>query len=166
MFFFARDDRFFTPTGTVKLQDIREWPISSRALFGISPEEVKKMDKKDRTMILSRHNLEITQTELARCREAIRNGKIWELAEERSHSSPQLRAAFLWVLDQLSFPDEGPIGESIMDIVASTNPIRKGGESMSHDIETRPHILHLQALIATRWKKKLRGHGGTVRKLM
>jgi len=149
---FARDDRFFTPTGTVKLQEIREWPISSRALFGLSPEEVKNMDKKDRTSLLSRHNLEITQAELARCREAIRNGKIWELAEERSHSSPQLRGAFLWVLDQLAFPDEGPIGESVLDIVASTNPVRKGGESMSHDIEMRPHILHLQALIATRWK--------------
>ena len=149
---FARDDRFFTPTGTVKLKEIREWPISSRALFGLSPEEVRKMDKNERTSILSRHNLEITQAELAKCREAIRTGKIWQLAEERSHCSPQLRGAFLWVLDQLAFPDEGPIGESIMDIIASTNPVRKGGERMSHDIELRPHILHLQALIATRWK--------------
>ena len=101
---FARDDRFFTPTGTVKLQEIREWPISSRALFGLSPEEVKNMDKKDRTSLLSRHNLEITQAELARCREAIRNGKIWELAEERSHSSPQLRAAFPVSYTHLTLP--------------------------------------------------------------
>lgn len=149
---FARDDRFFTPTGTVKLKGIREWPISSHALFGTTPEEVRKMEKKERTRILSRHNLEITQVELARCREAIRDGKIWELAEERSHSSPQLRGAFLWVLDQLEIPDEGPIGESIVDLLSSTNPVRKGGESMSHDIENRPHLLHLQALIATRWK--------------
>ena len=149
---FARDDRFFTPTGTVKLQEIREWPVSSRAFFGLTPEQVKNMDKEERTSILSRHNLEITQAELAKCREAIRSGKIWQLAEERSHSSPQLRVAFLWVLEQLAYPDEGPIGDSILDIISSTNPVRKGGENISHDIELRPHILHSQALIATRWK--------------
>ena len=136
----------------MKLQDIREWPISSRALFGLTPEQVKNMNKEQRTSILSRHNLEITQAELAKCREAIRNGKIWQLAEERSHSSPQLRVAFLWVLEQLAHPDEGPIGDCILDIISSTNPVRKGGENMSHDIELRPHILHSQALIATRWK--------------
>ena len=149
---FARDDRLLTPNGTVKLKDIIEWPISSRTLFGTSPEQVRNMDKNDRTILLSRHNLEITQAELSRCREAIRDGKIWQLAEQRSHSSPQLRTAFLWVLDQLADPDEGPVGESILDMISSTNPVRKGGESISHDIELRPHILHLQALLATRWK--------------
>ncbi|MFQ3343961.1 MAG: tRNA guanosine(15) transglycosylase TgtA [Candidatus Poseidoniales archaeon] len=149
---FARDDRLLSPTGTIKLQDINEWPISSNALFSTTPEEVKNMDKNERTSLLSRHNLEITQAELSRCRAAIRDGKIWQLAEQRSHCSPQLRTAFLWVLDQLNEAGEGPVGESILDIISSTNPVRKGGESLSHDIELRPHILHLQALLATRWK--------------
>ena len=149
---FARDDRLLTPTGTVKLNDIKEWPISSNALFGISPEQVKNMDKDKRTITLSRHNLEITQVELAKCREAVRSGKIWQLAEQRSHCSPQLRSAFLWIMDQLADPDDSPIGESIMNLISETNPVRKGGEEISHDIELRPHILHLQALLATRWR--------------
>ena len=58
------------------------------------PQEVRDMDAGDRSTILAKHNLEVTQSELAKCREAIRNGSIWQLAEKRSHSSPYLREAF------------------------------------------------------------------------
>ena len=57
------------------------------------------MDKKSRTALLARHNLEVTQRELSRCREAIRNGSIWNLAERRSHASPHLRKAFKQIIE-------------------------------------------------------------------
>jgi len=79
-------------------------------------------------------------------------GTIWQLAEQRSHSSPQLREAFEWILDQLDNPEEGPIGDTILELMGSSNPIRSGGEQISEDIEFRPHILHIQALLATRWR--------------
>ena len=149
---FARDDRLLTPTGTLKLEDLKEWPFSSRALFGTTPDQIRSMDKEEKTIILSHHNLEVTQGELARCREAIRSGTIWQLAEQRSHASPQLRDAFEWILDQLDNPDEGPIGDTILGLMGSSNPVRNGGELLSEDIEYRPHILHMQALLATRWR--------------
>ena len=149
---FARDGRLLTPDGTVKLADIVEWPISSKALFGTTPELVRSMDKEVRTRLLAQHNLEISQVELARCREAIRSGKIWQLAEQRSHSSPHLREAFVWLQDQMDDPDDGPVGEAILRLIASCDPLRGGGEPLGDDIEFRPHILHLQALLATRWR--------------
>ena len=149
---FARDDRILTPTGTLKLDDLKEWPFSSNALFGTTPAQVRSMNKEEKTILLSHHNLEVTQAELARCREAIRMGTIWQLAEQRSHSSPQLREAFEWILDQLDNPEEGPIGDTILELMGSSNPIRSGGEQISEDIEFRPHILHIQALLATRWR--------------
>ena len=149
---FARDDRLLTPEGTVKLGDIQEWPFNSHALFGTTPQGVREMDRDERSVILAKHNLEVTQSELARCREAIRNGTIWELAEKRSHSSPYLRDAFLWLQEQLDDPDDGPVGDSVLRMIASTNPLRGGGEGLSDDIELRPHILHIQALLATRWR--------------
>lgn len=149
---FARDNRLMTPTGTLKLANLTEWPISSSALFGKTPAEVRAMGDKERGVLIAHHNLEITQAELARCREAVRNGKIWQLAEQRSHASPQLREAFLWVISQMISPDEGPIGISSLRGIASTNPIRDGGENLSEDIEFRPHILHLKSLLATRWR--------------
>ncbi|RAH06843.1 MAG: tRNA guanosine(15) transglycosylase TgtA [Methanobacteriota archaeon] len=149
---FARDDRLLTPNGTVKLDNLNEWPLHSNALFGTTPGQLRSMDLDARSEILARHNLEITQAELARCREAIRTGKIWELAEQRSHSSPYLREAFLWVQEQLDDPDHGPVGDSILRLIASTDPLRGGGEALGEDIEYRPHILHIQALLATRWR--------------
>ena len=149
---FARDDRLLTPEGTVKLGDIQEWPFNSHALFGTTPQGVRDMDRDERSTILAKHNLEVTQSALARCREAIRNGTIWELAEKRSHASPYLREAFLWLQEQLDDPDDGPIGDSVLRIIASTNPLRGGGEGLGDEIEYRPHILHIQALLATRWR--------------
>ena len=149
---FARDDRLLTPNGTVKLGNLEEWPFSSNTLYGTTPEQVRSMDDEKRSTILAHHNLEVTQTELARCREAIRSGTIWQLAEQRSHSSPQLREAFVWLQDQMDNPDDGPIGESVLRLIASCDPLRDGGEPLGEDIEFRPHILHLQALLATRWK--------------
>ena len=149
---FARGGRLLTPTGTVRLEEIKEWPHQSSELFDWTPDEVRGLGPKEREKILARHNLEVTQSELARCREAIRNGKIWHLAEERSHSSAQLREAFLWVLEQLDDPDDGPVGISSMRMISSTNPVRSGGESLVDDIEERPHILHFKSLLAMRWR--------------
>jgi len=150
---FARDDRLLTPTGTVKLGELTEWPTHSTALFPHTPAEVRAMDKDARSILLAHHNLEITQAELARCREAVRKGTIWRLAEQRSRASPRLRTAFEWVIDQLEEPDEGPVGESALRVIAATNPVRGSNEHFDEDVDTRPHILHLNALLATRWRK-------------
>ncbi len=149
---FARDDRLLTPEGTVKLGELTEWPCHSSALLHHTPKEVREMEKEERSVLLSHHNLEITQVELARCREAIRNGTIWRLAEQRSHASPQLREAFEWVIEQLIDPDEGPVGQSALRIISSTNPVRGTAEHFGNDIDYRPHLLHLNAMLATRWR--------------
>ena len=78
---FARDDRLLTPNGTVKLGSLEEWPVSSNALFDTTPDQVRSMGDEERSTLLAHHNLEVTQSELARCREAIRSGTIWQLAE-------------------------------------------------------------------------------------
>jgi len=149
---FARDDRILSPHGTFKLEGLSEWPIHSMSLFGHTPEQVREMGAEERSTLLAHHNLEITQAELARCREAIRDNSIWQLAERRSHASPHLRDAFEWVLEQLEDVPDGPVGDSALELLASTDPLRKGGERLSEDIGTRPHILHLHALLSLRWK--------------
>ena len=37
-------------------------------------------------------------------------------------------------------------------MLASTNPVRMGREDLSEDIGSRPHILHLHALLSMRWR--------------
>ena len=94
---FARDGRILTPWGTEKLEELHEWPLMMPCISTVTPEEVKKLDKQAKMELLSKYNLEITLAELARCRQAVRDGNIWRLVEQRSHQHPALRDAYLWL---------------------------------------------------------------------
>lgn len=134
---FAKDDRMLTPTGTVKLAELNEWPHLSPALWGKTPEDVRQLTKEERVELLARHNLQATAAELARCREAIRNDTIWNLVEERSHTNAELRAATLWLYDNI--PD---------DLIHNSPSCRQGGVKFSSELECHPRIIN-----ANRWLK-------------
>ena len=124
---FARDDRMLMPWGTVKLGDLDEFPISTAALSGHTPASVLSLPDDARCELLARHNLEVTASELARCRQAVRDGTIWKLVEERSHTNASLREATEYLYANM------PEG-----LVAATNPLRNGGVRMSQDLPTSP----------------------------
>ncbi len=128
---FAKDDRLLTPTGTIKLGDIQEWPHLSPALFSITPAQVRDLPKGEKIELLARHNLHVTAAELARCREAIRNDKLWDLVEQRSHANPELREATLWLYENMP-----------ADLVLNTPPCRAGGIQWSTDVDMHPRIVH------------------------
>ncbi len=83
---FARDGRILTPEGTVKLENVNEWPFQSNSLFGTTPEEIRKMEVEERSEILARNNIEVNQSELSRCLDEIRSVTILEISEHRSHA--------------------------------------------------------------------------------
>ena len=173
---FARDGRLLTPWGTEKLADLDEWPMIMPAVAHYSPNEIREMDKGERTIIISRYNLEVTLQELSRCRQAIRDGTIWRLAEKRSHEHPALREAFLWLTTNPSFAKMKPL---ILDEIIASQEIgkergrwednwnwlvnsqttpRTGGESWGgKDTITRPHIEMARRKLISRWKSKKSG---------
>jgi 7-cyano-7-deazaguanine tRNA-ribosyltransferase len=124
---FARDDRMLMPWGTVKLADLTEFPISTAAFSGKTVDEVRLLNDEDRCKLLAHHNLEVTASELARCRQAIRDGTIWKLVEERSHTNAALREATEYLYENM------PTG-----LVEATNPLRNGGVHLSQDLSTSP----------------------------
>lgn len=87
---FAKHDRLLTPTGTYRLEELHEefciCPTCSK--FTIS--EIKKLEKKDRIRVLAEHNLHISQNEIIRIKQAIREGRLWRLVESRLSSHPSL----------------------------------------------------------------------------
>ena len=117
---FARDGRLLTPWGTEKIAELEEWPILMPSVVGISPQEVRGLNKEERTEILAKFNLEVTLQELSRCRQAIRDGKIWQLAEMRSHQHPSLREAFLWLITN---PARSSMEPLILDDVSASREI-------------------------------------------
>jgi hypothetical protein len=98
MYYLLEMGGLLTPWGTERISEIEEWPILMPAITNHTPADVRAMDKQERTALLSKYNLEVTLQEMSRCRQAVRDGTIWRLAERRSHEHPALREAFLWIV--------------------------------------------------------------------
>jgi len=90
---FARDGRLMMSWGTVHLADLEELPCACAACAGTTPAELWAMPAAQREARIARHNLLTAAAELARIREAIRRGRLWELVEERSRAHPSLLSA-------------------------------------------------------------------------
>ena len=173
---FARDDRLLSPQGTYKLNDLHAWPELLPCVVNWTPEEVRKLKQEERTELLARYNLEVTLAELSRCKQAVHDGTIWQLAEHRSHQHPALREAFLWlttrpftssvssdVLDDLVqddraaardyHPGGGIWEQDWSEVVNKQATQRKKGERWGgEDTLSRPHILVAREQLQHRWR--------------
>ncbi len=85
---FARDGRYLTASGSFHLDEITELACPCDTCRGRSAQDLR--DDPDREALLARHNLAITLLEMARIREAIREGTLWELVDDRCRSHPRL----------------------------------------------------------------------------
>lgn len=91
---FARNDRYLTPQGTAKLEDLEYFPCNCTSCSQRSPQKVRKMLKFERERFLAEHNLRACHSELQTVKQAISDGRLWELVETRSNSHPTLTRAF------------------------------------------------------------------------
>ena len=71
---FAVDDRLMFPWGTRKLADLYEMPSCSLVSTGLTINEIKKMEDKERVHILAKHNLLTSFSEIRRVKQAIWEG--------------------------------------------------------------------------------------------
>ena len=85
---FAREGRYITPHGSLKLDELAELPCPCRVCRSMTAEELRKSP--DRERLLALHNLHVTLAEIARIRQAIQDGTLWELVDERCRSHPLL----------------------------------------------------------------------------
>jgi 7-cyano-7-deazaguanine tRNA-ribosyltransferase len=178
---FARDDRLLSPQGTYRLKDLHAWPELVPCIVNWTPEAVRALNRDERTTLLARYNLEVTLAELSRCKQAVHEGTIWQLAEQRSHQHPSLREAFLWlttrplpsglssdVLDDLvqddraaareHHPNGGIWEQDWANVVNKQATQRKKGERWGgEDTLTRPHVLVARQQLQQRWRPSSTG---------
>ncbi len=95
---FAKDDRYLTPTGTVRLEELRELPCECPVCRCSSAEELKEVDRQERKRILALHNLYVSLAEVRRIRQAIWEGRLWEYTHQRCTCHPALLQAFRQLL--------------------------------------------------------------------
>ena len=88
---FAKENRYFTlSTGTKKLDELIEFPCHCPICSEYTPNEIKKFDENLRIELIAKHNLYLSFSELKTIRQAIREGNLWELVEQRIRNHPSL----------------------------------------------------------------------------
>ena len=91
---FARNGRYMTSQGTAKIEELEYFPCNCPACHKKTPDEVRKLLPMYRDRFLASHNLYACYEELQTIKQAILDGRLWELIETRSRNHPTLQAAF------------------------------------------------------------------------
>ena len=89
---FARRGSLLFPEGTVALDDLRENVCRCGLCQELPLLEVARLAPAERERRIAYHNLLVSAEEMARVRQAIREGTLWELVERRATGHPALAA--------------------------------------------------------------------------
>jgi 7-cyano-7-deazaguanine tRNA-ribosyltransferase len=137
---FAESDRMLLPSGTVHLENLSELPCECPICASMSAADMKSADRDERALLLMKHNLYVTAAEMRRVRQAIQDGKLFELAALRARGHPALQEALetmLELYEQLNIV--GPFGKSAS--ILYTGP----------ETAKRPEILGFHRRLVTRY---------------
>ncbi len=91
---YARDNRLLFEWGTKHLNELFYLPCSCPVCSKYSVEELREMDRRERTKLIAIHNLYVLYNEIKRVKQAIKEGRLWEYLETKSRSHPRLRRIF------------------------------------------------------------------------
>jgi 7-cyano-7-deazaguanine tRNA-ribosyltransferase len=137
---FARNGRYMTPQGTAKIEELEYFPCNCPACNRKTPEKVRAMILMEQERLLASHNLHACFAELQTIKQAILDGRLWELVEARSRNHPALQAAFQRMLQyNARFEVETPIRK------------RKGPFILSEQSLFRPEVIRHQARLLQRY---------------
>ena len=90
---YAEDDRLLSTRGTFKLENLQEMPCSCEVCSKYTPDDLRAMPKEKRRDLIAQHNLHVSLAELRLIRQAIYDGNLMELVEERCRAHPALLEA-------------------------------------------------------------------------
>lgn len=135
---FAKDNRLMFVDGTRHLGDLVELPCECHVCSAHTAEELRKSP--DRERLIGEHNLAVSFGEIRRIREAIRQGRLWELAMMRCRSHPTLEDAMRRALDHSAW-------------IETLEPISKPTAFFWTDEQSarRPDAVRARERLASRW---------------
>jgi len=87
---YARQDKYMTDYGTIRLENLRYFPCSCVVCSKFTPRDLWEMPPKEREKLLASHNLSVCFAEIRLIKQAILEGRLWELLELRARSHPSL----------------------------------------------------------------------------
>jgi 7-cyano-7-deazaguanine tRNA-ribosyltransferase len=129
---FAREGRYLTVSGSVRLDEMTELACPCETCRRRTAGDLR--EDPDREALLARHNLTVTLGEMGRIREAIREGTLWELVDERCRSHPRLLDGYRTLLAHAG-------GLEAVDRVSKRRFFYRGSESCLRTEVHRHHRL-------------------------
>ncbi|MFX0050881.1 MAG: tRNA guanosine(15) transglycosylase TgtA [Candidatus Hermodarchaeota archaeon] len=87
---YAKKNRYITEFGTNYLEKLQYLPCSCDVCHTTTVSELKKLDQETRTILLAKHNLFVSFEEMKRIKQAIIEGRLYELALSRAMNHPSL----------------------------------------------------------------------------
>ncbi|HJX55845.1 MAG TPA: tRNA guanosine(15) transglycosylase TgtA [Methanoregula sp.] len=88
----AKEGRYLTTHGSFKIDELADLPCACNVCRTHTAEELNNDPERERLLAL--HNLYVTVAEISRIRQAIFDGTLWELVDERCRGHPQLLAGY------------------------------------------------------------------------
>jgi 7-cyano-7-deazaguanine tRNA-ribosyltransferase len=91
---YARKERYMTERGTLSLDRMTYLPCSCPVCNGTTVNGLRAAAREERVRKIALHNLHVLRADVLRCKEAIYEGRLWDLVEERAMAHPRSAAAF------------------------------------------------------------------------
>jgi len=91
---YARKERYMTERGTLQLERMTYLPCSCPVCNGTTVGDLRSTQRRDRVRKIALHNLHVLRADVLRCKEAIYEGRLWDLVEERAMAHTSSAAAF------------------------------------------------------------------------
>lgn len=98
---FAADGRLLFPDGTRRVEELATLPCTCPACASATVEAMRGSER-----LRAEHNLWVSLGEIRRIRQAIHEGSLWELVEERSRVHPELLEALRGLRRHVEFLEE------------------------------------------------------------
>ncbi len=90
---FARRESYMTERGVVALRAMKYLPCSCGVCSRTSVTELLELEAGQRVKRLAAHNLWLLRKEVETCKEAIVEGRLWDLVQEKATAHPRLHEA-------------------------------------------------------------------------
>ncbi|MFP3189722.1 MAG: tRNA guanosine(15) transglycosylase TgtA [Thermoproteota archaeon] len=98
---YAKDDRYLTRTRTYRLEDMDYLPCNCEVCRKWDVQELKRLNKEDRILLLEKHNLYVSIEEIKNIKLHIKEGTLWNYLQEKSRVHPSLFEAFLLIKNNI-----------------------------------------------------------------
>jgi len=90
---YAKDGRYMTPSGTVRLDELAYLPCQCPVCSSTRVQELRNLQTDERTIEIAKHNLHILKAEVDSVKQAITDGRLWEYVMQKARAHPKLMEA-------------------------------------------------------------------------